>query len=628
MSNIHEEEALGKAYDSRLMKRLLQYMRPYKWRVIFALTLTLAVTPLELAPPKLFQVAVDRYLVPASHQLLEMTSAKRGLIVISFVYLLVLIFDFLAQYVQIRIMQRVGQQTMYDMRGEIFRHMQRLPMSYFDRNPVGRLVTRVTTDVDALNDLFAAGVVTMINDFFLLAVMVGVLLFLNWRLAMAALSVLPLIFVVTMIFRKYVREANRRIRTAIARINSFLQEYISGMSIVQIFNREQKAREEFERRNRDNMRAWRDAILAFALFYPAVEILSVAAIALIFWVGGLRVLSNSLTLGVLVAFMQYAQRFFRPIQDLSEKFNILQSAMAASERIFKLLDEPLTVTSLPNAVRLDQPRGEIEFRNVWFSYRSVPEPADEEWVLRDVSFRVAPGQSFAIVGHTGAGKTTLISLLLRFYDIQRGQILLDGVDIRMLDMQDLRRQFGIVLQDPFLFTGTIESNIRLGTPGITRAAVEQAVGEIGLGDFVGSLPEGVATDVNERGSTLSVGQRQLINFARALAHNPRFLILDEATSSVDTKTEIQIREALDRLLSGRTALVIAHRLSTIQHADRILVFHKGRLREQGAHQELLAQRGIYYRLYQLQYKEQELPMQMDANRPMGPAFPSPLPAND
>jgi ATP-binding cassette subfamily B multidrug efflux pump len=628
MSNIHEEEALGKAYDSRLLKRLMQYMRPYKWRVIFALTLTLAVTPLELAPPKIFQVAVDRYLVPASHQLLEMAAAKRGLVVISVVYLLVLIFDFLAQYVQIRIMQRVGQQTMYDMRGEIFRHMQRLPMTYYDRNPVGRLVTRVTTDVDALNDLFAAGVVTMINDFFLLAVMVGVLLFLNWRLALAALSVLPLIFVVTMIFRKYVREANRRIRTAIARINSFLQEYISGMSIVQIFNREQKAKEEFERRNQDNMRAWRDAILAFALFYPAVEILSVAAIALIFWVGGLRVLSNSLTLGVLVAFMQYAQRFFRPIQDLSEKFNILQSAMAASERIFKLLDEPLTITSDPNAELLVNPRGEIEVRNVWFSYRNVPEPADEDWVLRGVSFRVPPGRSFAIVGHTGAGKTTLISLLLRFYDIQRGQILLDGVDIRMLDMQDLRRQFGIVLQDPFLFTGTIESNIRLGTPGITRSTVEHAVEEIGLGDFVRSLTEGVGTDVNERGSTLSVGQRQLINFARALAHNPRFLILDEATSSVDTKTEIQIREALDRLLSGRTALVIAHRLSTIQHADRILVFHKGRLREQGAHQELLAQRGIYYRLYQLQYKEQELPMPMDANRSMGPAFPSPLPAND
>jgi ATP-binding cassette subfamily B protein len=443
-----------------------------------------------------------------------------------------------------------------------------------------------------------------------------------------ALAVLPFILVVTYFFRNFVRDANRRIRTAIARINSFLQEYISGMSVVQLFNRELKAREEFAKRNRENMLAWRDAILAFALFYPAVEFLSVATIALIYWSGGNRVLAGAVTLGVLTAFTMWATRFFRPIQDLSEKFNILQSAMAASERIFKLLDEPLTITSAPTAVRLDQPRGEVEFRNVWFSYRNVPEPADEDWVLRDVSFRVAPGQTFAIVGHTGAGKTTLISLLLRFYDIQRGQILLDGIDIRMLDMQDLRRQFGIVLQDPFLFTGTIESNIRLGTPGIDRATVENAVEEIGLGEFVDGLPDGVRTDVNERGSTLSVGQRQLINFARALAHNPRFLILDEATSSVDTKTEIQIREALDRLLSGRTALVIAHRLSTIQHADRILVFHKGRLREQGAHQELLAQRGIYYRLYQLQYKEQELPLPVDANRGAGAAFPAPLPAND
>jgi ATP-binding cassette, subfamily B, multidrug efflux pump len=465
--------------------------------------------------------------------------------------------------------------------------------------------------------------------------MVGVLLYINWRLALAALAVLPLILAVTFVFRKYVRDANREIRTAIARINAFLQEYISGMSVVQIFNREQKAQEEFERRNRDNMLAWRDAILAFALFYPAVEILSVFAIALIFWVGGIRIFSNVLTLGVLVAFMQYAQRFFRPIQDLSEKFNILQSAMAASERIFKLLDEPITLTSDPKAVPLNKPRGEIEFRNVWFSYRHAAEPADEDWVLRDVSFRVAPGQTIAIVGHTGAGKTTLISLLLRFYDVQRGQILLDGTDIRLIELQDLRRQFGIVLQDPFLFSGTIESNVKLGTPGIERKTVEHALDEIGLGEFVDSLPEGVATAVNERGSTLSVGQRQLINFARALAHNPHFLILDEATSSVDTKTELQIREALDRLLSGRTALVIAHRLSTIQHADRILVFHKGRLREQGAHQELLAQRGIYYRLYQLQYKEQELGLPEETrdaagrlrDQPGGP-LPAPQPASD
>jgi ATP-binding cassette, subfamily B, multidrug efflux pump len=629
MSNGHEEEALGKAYDSRLMKRLLEYLRPYRWRVILALALVAIVTPLELAPPILFQRVIDRFLVPGAGGAIPMTRAWHGVILISVVYLAVLIFDFLAQYTQIRIMQRVGQQTMYDMRTQIFGHLQRLPMSYFDRNPVGRLMTRVTTDVDALNDLFAAGVVTMINDFFLLAVMAGLLFWIDKRLALDTMLVLPFILVVTLIFRKYVREANRKIRTAIARINSFLQEYISGMSVVQLFNREMKAREEFSKRNKDNMLAWRDAILAYALFYPAVEFLSFATIALIYWSGGNRILSHTLSIGVLIEFTMFAQRFFRPIQDLSEKFNILQSAMAASERIFKLLDEPITIDTNPNAQIQVAPRGEIEFRNVWFSYRNVTEPKDEDWVLRDVSFRVEPGQNFAIVGHTGAGKTTLISLLLRFYDIQRGQILLDGVDIRLLNMQELRKNFGIVLQDPFLFTGTLESNVRLGTAGITPEAVEHALQEVGLGEYLKGLPEGLASEVNERGSTLSVGQRQLISFARALAHNPRFLILDEATSSVDTKTELQIREALDRLLSGRTALAIAHRLSTIQHADRILVFHKGRLREQGAHQDLLAQRGIYYRLYQLQYKEQELHDANGNHRAAGTTpFPTPLPASD
>src|SRR5579885_1813279 len=613
MSTQHEEEALGKAYDSRLMRRLLRYMRPYRWKVAFALALVAVVTPLELAPPYLFQRAIDHFFVPTMRHAMPEPAAWRGISIISVIYLFVLIFDFLAQYIQIRIMQRVGQQTMYDMRGEIFGHMQRLPMSYFDRNPVGRLVTRVTTDVDALNDLFAAGVVTMINDFFLLAVMAGVLFWIDARLAVDALAVLPGILVVTVIFRKFVRDANRRIRTAIARINAFLQEYISGMAVVQLFNRERKARAEFSKRNRENMLAWRDAILAYALFYPAVEFLSFSTIALIYWAGGNRIFHNTLTLGVLVAFTMYAQRFFRPIQDLSEKFNILQSAMAASE---------------PIAAPLKNPRGRIEFRNVWFSYRPVENPSDEDWVLRDVSFVVEPGENFAIVGHTGAGKTTLISLLLRFYDIQRGQILLDGMDIRLINLQDLRRQFGIVLQDPFLFTGSIESNVRLGTPGIGREDVKRALEQVGLGDFLESLPEGIATSINERGSTLSVGQRQLINFARALAHNPRFLILDEATSSVDTKTELLIREALDRLLSGRTALVIAHRLSTIQHADRILVFHKGRFREQGDHQQLLAQRGIYYRLYQLQYKEQELHLPVaDPASGIAP-LPSPLPASD
>jgi len=627
MSNLHEEEALGKAYDSRLMRRLLQYMAPYKLWVVLALGLVAVVTPLELAPPILFRNAIDRYFVPAMNHSIAENAAWIGILVISGIFFLVLLFDFLAQYAQIRIMQRVGQQTMYDMRRGIFAHLQRLPMSYFDRNPVGRLVTRVTTDVDALNDLFAAGVVTMINDLFLLVVMAGLLFKIDWRLALDTLAVLPAILIVTFVFRHYVRDANRKIRTAIARINAFLQEYISGMSVVQLFNREKKAVAEFERRNKDNMLAWRDAILAYALFYPAVEFLSFATIALIFWAGGNRILHGGLTLGVLTAFTMYAQRFFRPIQDLSEKFNILQSAMAASERIFKLLDEPVTIESAENCQRLAAARGEIEFRNVWFSYRNAEQPADEDWVLRDVSFRIEPGQTFAIVGHTGAGKTTLISLLLRFYDIQRGQILLDGVDIRLLDLQELRRHFGIVLQDPFLFTGTIESNIKLGTRGISQTDVQRALEKIGLGDFVNDLSDGTATPVNERGSTLSVGQRQLINFARALAHNPRFLILDEATSSVDTKTELLIREALDKLLSGRTALVIAHRLSTIQHADRILVFHKGRLREQGAHQELLALRGIYYRLYQLQYKEQELHVPHAGSAPV-PSFPSPLPAND
>jgi len=632
-TNLHEEEALGKAYDSHLMRRLLAYMRPYRWSVVLALGLVAIVTPLELAPPMIFRTAIDRYFTPAVNGVIAESAAWAGVKWISLIFLGVLIFDFLTQYIQIRIMQRVGQETMYDMRTEIFRHIQRLPMSYFDRNPVGRLLTRVTTDVDALNDLFAAGVVTMINDFFLLVVMAVWLFSIDRRLALDAFAVLPFILCVTYFFRKFVRDANRRIRTAIARINAFLQEYISGMSVVQLFNREPKAQQEFERRNRDNMLAWRDAILAFALFYPGVEFLSIATIALIYWSGGNRILGGGLSLGVLAAFTMYATRFFRPIQDLSEKFNILQSAMAASERIFRLLDEPVTIDSNPDAARLVNPRGEIEFRNVWFSYKQAPEAAltDADWVLRDVSFIIRPGQTIAIVGHTGAGKTTLISLLLRFYDVQRGQILLDGIDIRLMNLQDLRRQFGIVLQDPFLFTGSIESNIRLGTPGIDRSTVEKAVDEIGLGDFVRALPEGVATQVNERGSTLSVGQRQLISFARALAHNPRFLILDEATSSVDTKTELQIREALDRLLSGRTAMVIAHRLSTIQYADRILVFHKGRLREQGAHQELLAVRGIYYRLYQLQYKEQELGLPALETSPLPSttaALSTPTPAHD
>ena len=624
MSTHHEEEALGKIYDARLTQRLLGYLRPYKWAVFFALALTLLVTPLELAAPYLFQVVIDRYIDPVLHHKLSLAMGYHGILWVSAALLAALLMSFTLQYGQMRIMQSVGQKTMYDLRKQIFGHLQRLPMGFFDRTPVGRLVTRVTTDVDALNDLFASGVVAMINDFFFLIVAIVWMFELNWRLTFAALAVLPLMLGVTWLFRNSVRDANRRIRTTIARINAFLQEHISGMSIIQLFNRERKASEQFSELNRSYNRAFKDAILAFALFFPAIEFISSAAVALILWFGGLRVLFAGLAVGVVIEFFMYSQRFFRPIQDLSEKFNILQSAMAASERIFRLLDEPLKVQSISNPVTLDKPRGEIEFRNVWFAYRGDEEATEEDWVLRDVSFRVAPGQSIAIVGHTGAGKTTVIQLLLRFYDIQRGEILLDGVNIRELGLQNLRRLFGIVLQDPFLFSGTIESNVRLGTESITHSAAEQSLREVGLGPFIDSLPHGMGTEVTERGATLSVGQRQLISFARALAHDPQFLILDEATSSVDTQTESLIREALDRLLSGRTAVVIAHRLSTIQHADRILVFHKSRLREEGTHQELLARRGIYYRLYQLQYKDQELRLPV----PSSERARFPLPAND
>ena len=606
MSDFREEEALGKAYDAQLLRRLMTYLRPYKWSVVFAVFLTVLVGPLEVVGPYLFGFGVDKYIVPGSNHTLPVSDALHGVSLVSLGFLAALLLSFAVQYLQVRIMQNVGQQTLYDLRRDIFERLQRLPMSFFDRSPVGRLVTRVTTDVDALNDLFAAGIAAMANDAIVLLCIGAVMMKMNWRLALATFSVLPLIMISTWIFRDRVRDANRRIRTAIARINSFLQEHISGMSIVQIFNRERKSAEQFAELNRIHMEAYKDAITAFAIFFPAVELFSTTAIAIVFWYGGFRSLAGVVDVGVLITFMQYAQRFFRPIQDLSEKFNILQSAMAACERIFKLLDEPLPAPPAEAPLALTTPRGEIEFRNVWFAYHGGADPKEDDWVLRDVSFHIAPGQTLAIVGHTGAGKTTLIQLLLRFYDIQRGRILLDGVDIRRFDVHQLRRQFGIVLQDPFLFTGSLESNVRLGDEDISRARVESALREVGLGSLLDSLPEGVETNVSERGATFSVGQRQLISFARALGHNPRFLILDEATSSVDTKTEILIREALDRLLEGRTALVIAHRLSTIQHADRILVFHKGRLREQGSHQQLLAERGIYYRLYQLQYKDQEM----------------------
>ncbi|HEV2387232.1 MAG TPA: ABC transporter ATP-binding protein [Candidatus Acidoferrales bacterium] len=623
MSAHHEEEALGRIYDSRLTGRLLGYLRPYRWRVYFALALTLLVTPLQAVAPYLFHVAIDSYIDPAFRHKIALAAAYRGIAWLSVVFIASLVLGFTLQYLQVWIMQTVGQAAMYDLRKQIFAHLQRLPMAFYDRTPVGRLVTRATTDVDALNDLFAAGVVAMINDFFLLIFFVAVMLKLDWRLALAALAVLPLMSAVTWVFRNSVREANRRIRTTIARINAFLQEHITGMAVVQLFNRERKTSDQFAGLNRGYNVAFKQAIFAFAVFYPTIELLSSAAYALVFWYGGLQVLLRGVELGLVVAFFQYAQRFFTPIQDLSDKFNILQAAMAASERIFKLLDEPAPVLAPAAPRRLQRVRGHIEFRNVWFAYRNAANPSEEDWVLRDVSFQIEPGRMVAVVGHTGAGKTTVIQLLLRFYEIQRGRILLDGGDVREMDPVELRRHFGVVLQDPFLFTGTIESNVRLGSETIGPAQVESALREVGVGPWIETLPQGIETRVTERGATFSVGQRQLISFARALAHRPEILILDEATSSVDTNTELLIREALERMFSGRTSIVIAHRLSTIQRADRILVMHKSRLREQGTHQELLAQGGIYSRLYQLQYRDQETPLVAPS-----PDLSAPLAASD
>jgi ATP-binding cassette subfamily B protein len=602
----HEEEVLGKAYDGRLMRRLLRLLFPY-WPVVAAASAVMIVhSLLQVVGPFLTKVAVDRYMVRTDRQptfLDPYLSADfaTGLTQITLLYLTTLAALFVLEYAQTYAMQMVGQRAMYDLRMQLFRHLHRLPVQFYDRNPVGRLVTRLTSDVDVLNEMFTSGVVAIFGDFFSLLFIVAVMLQMDWKLALATFAVLPLIALATMLFQRVVRDAYRRIRVAVARINAHLAEHITGMNVVQLFNREEKSFREFDRINAVHKEAFLDSVLAHSLFYPAVEVLSSVAIALIIWYGGLQVLGGTLTLGILVAFIQYAQRFFRPIQDLSEKYNILQSAMASSERIFKLLDEPVTIDSPAQAAAVPpQPVGSIEFRDVWFAYEK------DNWVLRGIDLKINPGETIAVVGHTGAGKTTLASLLLRFYDVQRGAVLVDGVDVREWDLQTLRRRFGIVLQDPYLFSGTIESNIRLGTETVSREDVEDAIEEVNLSEFIRSLPAGHQEEVRERGNTLSVGQKQLISFARALAHNPRVLILDEATSSVDTETELRVREALGRMIEGRTSIIIAHRLSTIQRADRIVVMHKGQIRETGSHQELLAQRGLYWKLYQLQYKDQEV----------------------
>ncbi len=632
MASNQEEEVLGKAYDGRLMRRLLTYLRPYKWHVAVALAAIILKSGLDVLGPFLTKIAIDKYLAksPNSHSWIgDRLSSKplTGIAQIGGLYVGILLFTFILEFIQTYLMQWTGQKVMFDLRRQIFRHLQHMHVAFFDKNPVGRLVTRVTTDVDALNEMFTAGVVSIFEDVFVLAGIIGIMMLMNWKLALITFIVLPLIVYATKIFRDKVRDSYRRIRTAIARINAYLQEAVSGMLVLQLFNREKRAFNKFSDINASHMEAFKDAIMAYSVYYPVVEVLSSIVIASIIWFGGNEIIRHvsvsswavgflnhkhltlhavqiPMTLGTLVAFWTYAQRFFRPIQDLSEKYNILQSAMAAGERVFKLLDTKVEVTS-PAVTKRPQGSGRIEFDHVWFAY-NAPQSDEPDWVLRDVNFAIEPGETIAVVGHTGAGKTTLISLLMRFYDVQRGAVRIDGVDIREMNLDDLRGRFGVVLQDPFLFSGTVEGNIRLGTARIQDADVEQAAEDVNLAEFIRTLPGGFKEEVRERGSTLSTGQKQLISFARALAHNPKILILDEATSSVDTETEFRVRDALNRMVEGRTALIIAHRLSTIQRADKIIVMHKGQVREMGTHQQLLAQRGIYYKLYQLQYKDQEI----------------------
>jgi ATP-binding cassette subfamily B protein len=661
-----DDDVAGKAYDGRLMRRLLTYLRPYWWQTGIATLSILIKSASDVVGPYLLAVAVDTYMMAkppehlswlprhlSRHPLTPMT----GITAIAALYLAALLFSFTLELVQTYLMQWTGQKVMFDMRRQIFRHLQRMSPAFFDKNPVGRLVTRVTSDVDALNEMFTSGVLEIFSNVFLLLFITAIMLRMNWPLALLTLSVIPAILYVTGIFRRKVRDSYRRQRAATAKINSFTQEYVSGMAVVQLFNRERRAFQNFSEVNEENKLAWEDAILAYSWYYPVVEFLSTTAVAIVLWRGGLAVLHNnallaaahsvglqparvagffgSVSLGVLIGFVQYAQRFFRPIQELSEKYNILQAAMAASERVFRLLDIRPKIVS-PVEPKQGDGSGSIEFRNVWFTYQALTEEQQHklkaivlseaknpsisfgsailldpalssiEWILRGVSFTIAPGETAAIVGHTGAGKTTITSLMMRFYEIQHGAILIDGIDACEQDLQALRRRFGVVLQDPFLFTGTIADNIRLGSKWITDEALERAADEVNVGEFIRSLPHGFQEPVRERGATFSTGQKQLIAFARALAHAPAILVLDEATSSVDTETEHRVRLALSRMIAGRTSVLIAHRLSTVQSAGIILVMHKGQLRERGTHQELLAQRGLYYKLYQLQYKDQEI----------------------
>lgn len=594
---MQEDEILGKAYDGTLMRRLLAYLRPYRWYVAAGILLSIAVSGMEAVRPYFIKIAVDVNIAERdAHGLLVTTLSFAGL----------MLFRGVLQYLNSYLTQWIGQKTIFDLRMQVFEHLQYLGLRYFDRNPIGRLITRVTNDIEVLNEMFSSGIVMVFSDVFTI---IGILYFMftmDWQLALISLSVLPLLFYGTFLFRRKAREAYREVRLYIARINAFMQEHITGMLVDQVFNREKKAFDQFARINAQHRDANMKSILYYAIFYPGVELIGAIAVGLIVWYAGVQVLDGAVTIGTVMAFLQFNEMFWRPIRDLSEKYNVMQTAMASSERVFRLLDDRTTIADVEHPVPFPAARGEIEFRNVWFAYGGTTDGREPEWVLRNVSFTIRAGESVAIVGHTGAGKTTIISLLARFYDIQKGEILLDGVDIRTIAQADLRRHMAVVLQDVFLFSGDIAGNIGLGNEAIPEDRLRAAARVVGAHRFIEALPGGYHAAVKERGATLSVGQKQLISFARALAVHPRILVLDEATSSVDTETELLIQQAIGKLLHGRTSIVIAHRLSTIQSADKIIVMHKGEIREMGTHQELLALGGLYYRLYQLQYKEQEV----------------------
>lgn len=590
--SFHEEEALGKAYDARLMRRLLHYLKPHWLLVGLAVMILAAASGLEIVGPWLTKIALDDAIPGEDGHLLA---------TLAMAYLGTMILTFLLQYAQQILTTWLGQRIMYDLRKEIFRKFQHLDLRYYDKNPVGRLITRITSDVETLNELFSSGIVTVFGDIFTLAFIVAAMLRMDWQLALVAFSTLPFVAWAAFLFRARIREAYRDIRVRLARINAFLHERFTGVAVVQLFGREERDARRHAEVNQDYLEAHLRSITYYALFFPVIELFTAIALALILWSGGGDILQGTATVGVIAAFLQYARRFFRPIQDLSEKYNLLQGAMASSERIFKVMDTEITIADPPEPRSLPTPtRGEIEFRDVWFAYQD-DENGEPDWVLKGIDFSVKAGQKVAVVGHTGAGKTTLINLLMRFYDPQKGEILLDGVPISTVRLNELRDRIGLVLQDVFLFSKDVAYNIRLGSEDMGDLRVREAAQRVGADRIIQRLPRKYDQPLGERGSTLSVGERQLLSFARALAFDPAILILDEATSSVDSEVEAQIEEATNELMKGRTSMVIAHRLSTVQGADRILVFHHGEIREMGTHQELLDRNGIYARLYELQF---------------------------